>query len=286
MHISGLDHIVLNVHDVERSLAFYQSCLGLSAERVDDWRRGAVSFPSVRINDATLIDLVGVAAAPGPAANLAHFCLVTEDSDLTDVVEQLRIAGVVVEAGPAIRSGARGDAVSIYFRDPDQNQIEVRTYAPRPLVRIAVEDARARVRATIDALQDPGLPVPGNAAWSHKDLIAHLTSIEGWFRKQVEIAVYGQPWDMESVHDFNARAVAERRDWSMQELVSELEREAEAMQALLTNIEDSELERVIRHPQRRPFVLAEGWAMVLSHARKHLAEVRAQTASTPDVLDS
>jgi hypothetical protein len=189
-------------------------------------------------------------------------------------------AGVVLEVGPGIRSGARGDAVSIYFRDPDQNQIEVCTYAPRPLVRIAIEDARAGVRRAIDTLKNPGLPVPGNEAWSHKDLIAHLTSIEGWFRKQVEIAIYAQPWDLESVHDFNARAVSERRDWNMQQLVEELEREAAAMQTLLNRVDESDLERVVRHPQRRPFVLAEGWAMVLSHARKHLAEMGAPVSPT------
>ena len=56
MRISALDHIVLNVQDVERSLEFYNGCLGLAAERVDGWRSGELPFPSVRINEATLID--------------------------------------------------------------------------------------------------------------------------------------------------------------------------------------------------------------------------------------
>jgi hypothetical protein len=60
----------------------------------------------------------------------------------------------------------------------------------------------------------------------------------------------------------------------MQQLIDELEREAAAMQALLDRVDESDLERVIRHPQRRPFVLAEGWAMVLSHASKHVADLR------------
>lgn len=130
MHISGLDHIVLNVEDVERSLEFYQGCLGLAAERVDEWRRGALPFPSVRISDATIIDLVR--AEPNQAGlrtNLNHFCLVTDDADLNPIVERLSDAGISVETGPAIRSGARGDALSVYFRDPDHNLIEVRTYA-------------------------------------------------------------------------------------------------------------------------------------------------------------
>ena len=128
--ISALDHIVLNVSDVERSLAFYEGVLGLPAERVDAWRRGELRFPSVRVNDATIIDLV---YAPADSAdrqlNLAHFCLVTDDDSLDAIVTELSSAGVTVEVGPAVRSGARGNALSIYFRDPDDNLIELRTYA-------------------------------------------------------------------------------------------------------------------------------------------------------------
>jgi catechol 2,3-dioxygenase-like lactoylglutathione lyase family enzyme len=282
MRIAALDHIVLNVEDVERSLQFYQHCLGLAAERVDAWRRGELPFPSLRINDATLIDLVHSQppAGDGPALtrpNLAHFCLVTDEPELTELGDALRQAGVPIEAGPAIRSGARGDALSIYFRDPDHNLIEVRTYARRPLIRAAIEDARARVRASIDALQTPDAPLAGNAAWSQKDLIAHLTSIEGWFRKQIEIFVDAQPWDLESVDDFNARAVAERRDWSMQRLTDELEREAAALQELLERLDESDLNRVYEHPRRTPRKLADGWMMLHSHTRRHLAELQPST---------
>ena len=128
--ISALDHIVLNVADVERALAFYAGVLGLPAERVDAWRRSELRFPSVRVSESTIIDLVH---APSDSAerrlNLAHFCLVTEDDDLDGVASMLSDAGVQIEVGPAVRSGARGNALSIYFRDPDENLIELRTYA-------------------------------------------------------------------------------------------------------------------------------------------------------------
>ncbi len=130
MRVSALDHIVLNVEDVERSLAFYQGHLGLPGERVDAWRRGEVRFPSLRVSDETIIDLV--AARPGSndqRPNLAHFCLVTDSPDLEGVAEALTRAGVAIEEGPTVRSGARGNALSIYFRDPDHNLIELRTYA-------------------------------------------------------------------------------------------------------------------------------------------------------------
>ena len=53
--IVGLDHIVLKSPDVERSLAFYCGVLGLDGVRVDEWRVGENRFPSVRINDNTII---------------------------------------------------------------------------------------------------------------------------------------------------------------------------------------------------------------------------------------
>ena len=128
--IIALDHIVLNVADVERSLAFYEGVLGLPAERVEAWRRGELRFPSVRVNEATIVDLVHAPAEAGQRQlNLAHFCLVTDAEDLDAVARELTAQGVNIEVGPATRSGARGNALSIYFRDPDDNLIELRTYA-------------------------------------------------------------------------------------------------------------------------------------------------------------
>jgi catechol 2,3-dioxygenase-like lactoylglutathione lyase family enzyme len=130
IRISALDHIVLNVADVERSLAFYSGTLGLPAERVEAWRRGELRFPSVRVDEATIIDLVQASERAGEdALNLGHYCLVTDAEDLAAVQRELEAAGVVIERGPGMRSGARGNALSIYFRDPDNNLIELRTYA-------------------------------------------------------------------------------------------------------------------------------------------------------------
>jgi catechol 2,3-dioxygenase-like lactoylglutathione lyase family enzyme len=130
MSVCALDHIVLDVANVERSLEFYQKGLGLPAERVDAWRRGEVGFPSLRINESTIIDLVSGSPAQSPArGNLAHFCLVTDSPDLDEAMRSLASAGTAIETGPVRRSGARGNALSIYFRDPDQNLIELRTYA-------------------------------------------------------------------------------------------------------------------------------------------------------------
>jgi catechol 2,3-dioxygenase-like lactoylglutathione lyase family enzyme len=132
MRVSALDHIVLNVADVERAVRFYTEVLGMGPERLDLWRAGQVSFPSVRINEGTIIDLFpGTELAGGAHVrnNVNHFCLVME-GDLELAIGELERHGVVIERGLAKRWGARGDGQAIYFRDPDGNLIELRSYVP------------------------------------------------------------------------------------------------------------------------------------------------------------
>jgi catechol 2,3-dioxygenase-like lactoylglutathione lyase family enzyme len=130
LKINFMDHIVLNCTDVERSLAFYTDVLGLKAERAEAWRDGKVGFPSIRINDGTLIDLMQAPANEGEATrhNMAHYCLVTEETDLAAIADDLKAKGVTVTQRPVTRWGARGNATSIYFLDPDGNEIEVSHY--------------------------------------------------------------------------------------------------------------------------------------------------------------
>ena len=75
LKIVEMDHIVLNVSDIERSIAFYTETLGLRSERLEEFRAGQVGFPSVRINEHTLIDLVrSEKAGTHPVSrNLNHF---------------------------------------------------------------------------------------------------------------------------------------------------------------------------------------------------------------------
>lgn len=131
--IKAMDHIVLNVPDIDRSLAFYMDVLGLEPERLDEFRRGEVRFPSVRISADTVIDLFPM--KPGQALggglglqNLNHFTMVVEAADFEGFQEHLAEHGVKIEEGPGRRWGARGYGQSVYFRDPDGNRIEVRCY--------------------------------------------------------------------------------------------------------------------------------------------------------------
>jgi catechol 2,3-dioxygenase-like lactoylglutathione lyase family enzyme len=274
MHISGLDHIVLNVRNVEASLSFYQQHLGLAAERVEPWRSGEVRFPSLRINEATIIDLIATPSADGGAReNLAHFCLVSDEPDLAGAVEELTRAGIPVETGPAMRSGARGDALSIYFRDPDGNLIEVRTYARRAAIQTALDQAHARLNSTMNAVTSPDAPLTGYDGWSKKDLVAHLTSIEGRIREQVRCAIQGTTWQVEDIDAFNARQVSARRDWTMDQLQRELDEEASASRALLTSLGEADLQRPFDHPRRGRITVEELWATISRHLQQHLNDL-------------
>ena len=126
IRVSGIDHIVLNVSDVERSVQFYTQVLGLAPVRVEQWRKRQVPFPSVRVGPTTIIDLLHVARS---GENMNHFCLVIEPTDFQALIESGRLD--VVE-GPATRFGAQGDGQSLYVRDPDRNVVELRYYGPGP----------------------------------------------------------------------------------------------------------------------------------------------------------
>ncbi|TDC82890.1 VOC family virulence protein [Micromonospora sp. KC606] len=122
VRITGFDHLVLTVADVQRSLDFYCGRLGLLPVRVDEWRSGLVPFPSVRVSPESIIDLVH---GDRGGTNVDHFCLVVEPLDWAEVVA----SGVfTVLEGPVGRFGARGNATSVYVRDPDGNSVELRWY--------------------------------------------------------------------------------------------------------------------------------------------------------------
>ena len=123
MQVTGLDHIVLVVSDVERSLAWYCRELGLSGVRVEEWRQGKVPFPSARVDDSTIIDFIP--GHPDRNANLDHLCLVVEPLDFDALAKSSRFD---VVSGPYRRFGAQGDATSLYVRDPDGLVVELRYY--------------------------------------------------------------------------------------------------------------------------------------------------------------
>jgi catechol 2,3-dioxygenase-like lactoylglutathione lyase family enzyme len=129
IQICNIDHVVLRVADLERSLGFYGTALGCTVER-DMRARGLVQLRA----GAALIDLVvvdsefGRKLGHGPGAegrNMDHFCVRVEPFDGAAIVRHLRALGFA-PTEPAPRYGAEGTGPSIYVDDPDGNTVELK----------------------------------------------------------------------------------------------------------------------------------------------------------------
>ena len=126
MRVTGLDHVVMICRDIEASLTYYLDVLGLTSEDADKWREGLAFFPSVRVDESTIIDLL-----PGEpdGKNIDHICLVIEPTDLDELAKR---PGLNVVEGPVERGGARGQGWSLYVIDPDAHLIELKHYGASP----------------------------------------------------------------------------------------------------------------------------------------------------------
>jgi len=129
MNITGIDHVVLRVRDLDIATAFYTRVLGCTPER----RQDAIGLVQLRAGES-LIDLVAIdgtlgrIGGAGPSAegrNMDHLCLRVADFNEQAVRDHLSLHGVEIgETG--LRYGATGHATSIYLKDPDGNRLELR----------------------------------------------------------------------------------------------------------------------------------------------------------------
>jgi catechol 2,3-dioxygenase-like lactoylglutathione lyase family enzyme len=119
-----LDHFVLVVTDVERTLDWYGRHAGLVAERVGEWQRGEVPFPSLRVDEGTIIDIVPGYLVDEKRGHLDHICFVVTPDDLAALTSDQELE--IVDKGQ--RFGARGIGESVYVRDPDDLLVEFRCY--------------------------------------------------------------------------------------------------------------------------------------------------------------
>ncbi len=123
--IDRIDHMVLTVADIDATCDFYGRVLGM-AKVVFAGGRVALSFGRQKIN-------LHPAAAPyTPRAKTAlpgtgDLCLITE-TPIAEVISHLKGEGVAILQGPVPKTGATGPITSVYFRDPDENLIEVSNY--------------------------------------------------------------------------------------------------------------------------------------------------------------
>lgn len=127
--IERLDHLVLTVADIARTVDFYRRVLGMRHETFGQGR-SALVFGHQKFNlHQAGREFEPKALHPTPGA--IDLCLITRWS-IAEVLEHLAEQGVSVEEGPVARTGAIGPIESVYFRDPDGNLIEVSRYPERP----------------------------------------------------------------------------------------------------------------------------------------------------------
>jgi catechol 2,3-dioxygenase-like lactoylglutathione lyase family enzyme len=130
--IHALDHLVINVSDVARSVEWYRKILGMEIQVFDPGHgkrpRTSLMFGKQKINvrprDA---DKVEWFTADHETAGSDDLCFLTTAAPEA-VVAHLKACGVAIEEGPVTRQGARGTLRSVYCRDPDGSLIEISSY--------------------------------------------------------------------------------------------------------------------------------------------------------------
>lgn len=126
--ILALDHIVLNVADVEVSARWYETVLGLRRQNDPAKGRTSLHFGVQKINlrpvHATQQEWF---TGHAPQAGSDDLCFVT-NTHPDHTARHLRDHGVGIEVGPVTKQGARGPMTSLYCRDPDGNLVEVAWY--------------------------------------------------------------------------------------------------------------------------------------------------------------
>jgi catechol 2,3-dioxygenase-like lactoylglutathione lyase family enzyme len=128
MKIDSLDHVVLTVQDIDATCKFYAKVLGMEIVTFGENRK-ALSFGSQKINLQQL-GRESTLRAEMPTPGSADVCFVTS-VPLADVIAHLNFCGANLIGGPVERNGAKGLMMSVYFRDPDMNLIEVSNYVNR-----------------------------------------------------------------------------------------------------------------------------------------------------------
>jgi glyoxylase I family protein len=137
--IMRLDHVVLWTRNLRSSMDFYTRVVGLAPVRFDEFEAGDAPFPSVRVCEDSILDLL-------PAENVAstesltriegsaghpvnHVCLALSKSEYDALDRRLQAEGIDTSARLSPTFGARGWAPQgYYFPDPDGNVVEARYY--------------------------------------------------------------------------------------------------------------------------------------------------------------
>lgn len=122
MQVERLDHLVLTVKDITATVNFYTSVMGMEKVIFGEGRI-ALSFGNQKINlhqQGNEFEPKAGHVQPGSA----DLCFIIRQP-LAEAIEHLNRCQVRVIDGPVERTGARGKILSAYFRDPDNNLVEI-----------------------------------------------------------------------------------------------------------------------------------------------------------------
>ena len=129
MKVLGLDHIAFKSPDVDRSLGFYCGVLGLEGDRIEEWEKGLVKFPSVRLSPETIFDIFSTTDQMTESAHqqVDHVCFAIEPGTLDELIAEVESFGLCPSAKQA-RWGAQGMGESVYVIGTEGGTIELRHY--------------------------------------------------------------------------------------------------------------------------------------------------------------
>ncbi len=122
MQIDSLDHLVLTVQDIQTTCEFYAHVLGMQVITFAEGRK-ALQFGDQKMNlhqQGKEFDPKAQRPTPGSA----DLCFLTS-TPLEDVLAHLQSCNVSLLLGPVKRTGATKSLISLYFRDPDGNLLEI-----------------------------------------------------------------------------------------------------------------------------------------------------------------
>ncbi|WP_318467131.1 VOC family protein [Photobacterium leiognathi] len=125
MNINRIDHLVLTVKDIDETVRFYTSVMGMEKIEFGEGRI-ALAFGQQKIN----LHKLGNEFEPKAqhvGAGSADLCFII-DTPIQQAIDDLAAKGIQILEGPVYRTGALGKIISAYFRDPDGNLIEVSNY--------------------------------------------------------------------------------------------------------------------------------------------------------------
>jgi catechol 2,3-dioxygenase-like lactoylglutathione lyase family enzyme len=124
--MATLDHLILKVNDLETSVAFYTGVLGFAPMGTDG------PFTVVRAGTDFQIQI-----APWSTPGMEHYAFAVSKAEFEEIFRRIKAANIAygptfdsvgVNTGPGEESGARGLAPTLYFNDPNNHLLEIRTY--------------------------------------------------------------------------------------------------------------------------------------------------------------